>query len=30
MNLMHGAFAIGAIAGPVALGALLHAGLDRF
>jgi fucose permease len=27
MNLMHGAFAIGAIAGPVALGALLHGGL---
>lgn len=27
MNLMHGAFAIGAIAGPVALGALLQSGL---
>jgi fucose permease len=27
MNLMHGAFAVGAIAGPLALGVLLHSGL---
>jgi len=28
MNLMHGAFAVGAILGPIAVGALLHRGLD--
>lgn len=28
MNLMHGAFAVGAIAGPLALGVLLHSGLS--
>ena len=28
MNLMHGAFAVGAILGPLAVGALLRAGLD--
>lgn len=28
MNLMHGAFAVGAILGPLALGAMLHAGFD--
>ena len=28
MNLMHGAFAVGAISGPLALGALVHGGFD--